>query len=182
MQHLNTPPRPISTASAPRSSAAGSVWAWLVLVTSGRTCQSTPSQETAPSTEVSPVRSDTQAATGGHLCRQIYTMYHFFSFADFFFFFCQFWIRTQRKVVTPQRLPGRFSRLSVKGTTMSYWQDLCPHWPFTCAHCGRLSSSNSWLLVLARSKNLKMSDQRSSRATITTAAFKVEKGKNWPFK
>lgn len=52
MRHLNTPPRPTLTAFEPRSSAVGSVWVWSVLGTSGPTFQSTPSQETAPSTEV----------------------------------------------------------------------------------------------------------------------------------
>lgn len=56
MQHLNTPPRPTSTVFEPSLSTAGSAWAWSVLGTSGPTCRSTPSQETAPSTEVRPPR------------------------------------------------------------------------------------------------------------------------------
>ena len=79
MQHLNTPTRPISTASAPRLSAVGSMWAWLVLGTSGLTCQSTLSQETAPSTEVRPTRSDKQDNSNRHS-----TSLHLLTFCYFF--------------------------------------------------------------------------------------------------
>lgn len=149
MQHLNMPPRPTSTVFEPSLSTAGSAWAWSVLGTSGPTCRSTPSQETAPSTEVRPPE-----------------VFHFIVFkhdVSLSSLSRQFWTRIRRKAVTPQTWPGRFSRLSVKRTTMSFWQDLCPRWPFTCAHCGPLSSSNSWLLALARNQNEKRSDSCNSR-------------------
>lgn len=70
MQHLNTPPRPTSTVFEPSLSTAGSVWAWSVLGTSGPTCRSTPSQETAPSTEVRPPRCFANTI-GGYFCKQL---------------------------------------------------------------------------------------------------------------
>lgn len=154
MQHLNTPPRPTLTAFEPRSSAVGSAWLWSVLGTSGPTFQSTPSQETALSTEVRQIQ----------FCRQFQVIILPLLICSLFFLCCQFWTRIQRKAMTPNTWPKRFSRQSVKGTTTSFWRVLCPRWPFTCAHCGPRSSSNSWLLMLARSKNLKKSDTRNSRA------------------
>lgn len=56
MQLLSTPPRPISTAYGPKSSATGFQWLWSARGTSEPTCRSTLSLETAPSMEVRLIR------------------------------------------------------------------------------------------------------------------------------
>lgn len=70
----------------------------------------------------------------------------------------QFWTKPQQWVESPRMWLRRFWRLSVRGAKTLFWQDFCPAWPSTSAHCGLHSSSNSCLLALAKSRNLKTSD------------------------
>lgn len=80
-------------------------------------------------------------------------------FISLLFTLVKSWIRRQLWGGNRKMWPKRSWRLSVTGVKRSYWLGPCPLWPSTFAPCVPLSSSKSWPLGPARSRNPKTSEK-----------------------